>query len=54
MEWLKENCVSIAIVIALLTAIFFAVRSIIKEKGRCAYCQNRDSCPFANKRLLKK
>ena len=54
MEWIRENYVSIAIIAALLAAVFFAVRSIIKDKGRCAYCKNRDSCPFANKDLLKK
>ena len=54
MKWLMENYVSLLIIIALLTAIFFAIRSIIKEKGHCACCKNRDSCPFRNKDIFKK
>lgn len=29
--------------------MFFAIKKILQKKGKCAYCDNKDTCPFYKK-----
>lgn len=40
------NYIDILIVIALVIAIIVALIIIARNKGKCAYCNHADSCPF--------
>lgn len=46
MEFIKAHVVDIVILIVIGIILFFAIKRIVLKKGKCAYCDHADTCPF--------
>ncbi|MGC6176634.1 FeoB-associated Cys-rich membrane protein [Lacrimispora sp. 38-1] len=54
--WLAQNWATIVILSILLVLVFFAVRSVVKNKGSCGSggCENCAGCGTGRNRQKKK
>ena len=51
---MNVNWWNVVVIVIVAVTFVFALRFTIEQKGKCAYCDNKNTCPYKNIKECKK